>query len=155
MNILKTLAAAAAIAVSFAGLAQAKDDLSPADKAGMHSYVLSMDKIKGMNDAMKDFEALGKADHSFDMKYIGDQSKSFAEMESKVNANPKVMAVLRKHGLTAHDMVFMPFVLMYAGMSAEYPSAGAKLTDETSTAQVTFYKAHKAELEKIDFISGR
>lgn len=149
------LAAAAVLAVGFAGAAQADNDLSPADKAAMHSYVLSMDKVKAFGDAMKDFEALGKADPAFKaMKPIGNESKSIAEMESKINANPKIMGVLRKHGLSAHDMALMPFVLMYAGMIAEYPQAGAKLADETSPAQVTFYKQHKAELQKMNWLSG-
>jgi hypothetical protein len=75
-------------------------------------------------------------------------------MEAKINANPKIMAVLRKHGLSAHDMALMPFVLMYAGMIVEYPSAGAKLADETSAAQINFYKQHKAELQKMSWLSG-
>jgi len=149
------LAAVAALAVGFSGVAQAAADLSPADKAAMHSYVLSMDKVKAFGDAMKDFEALDKSDPAFKaMKPVGNDSKSIAEMESKIAANPKIMGVLRKHGLSAHDMALMPFVLMYAGMIAEYPQAGAKLAEETSPAQITFYKQHKAELAKMSWLSG-
>jgi hypothetical protein len=55
------LAAAAVFAIGFmggfAGAAQADADLSPADKTAMHSYVLSMDKVKGLGDAMSEFKA--------------------------------------------------------------------------------------------------
>ena len=49
--------------------------------------------------------------------------------------------------ITPADAVLMPFVLMYAGMIVEYPSAGAKLSDETSPQQVAFFKQNEKALK--------
>jgi len=62
---------------------------------------------------------------------------------------PGAMAIFSKHGLTAHDVVVMPFALMDAGMCVLYPSAAPKLADRVSPAQVAFYKQHQAELKKV------
>jgi hypothetical protein len=76
-------------------------------------------------------------------------------MEANVAALPEAMAIFRKHGLTAHDAVLMPFVLLDAGMVALYPTSAASLSDRTSPAQIAFYKAHQAELQKIKWMSGQ
>jgi hypothetical protein len=75
-------------------------------------------------------------------------------MESRLNAMPQAAAIYKKHGLTAHDAVVMPFVLMDAGMAVAYPSAAAKLSDRMSPAQVAFYKQHQAELKKVKWLNG-
>jgi hypothetical protein len=82
------------------------------------------------------------------MKSVGDDSKSLADMEAKINAMPQVMALYRKHDLSAHDVVVMPFVLMDAGMAAQYPSAAVKLSNQMSSAQVAFYKQHQGGAEE-------
>ncbi len=88
------------------------------------------------------------------LKGVGDDSKSIAEMEAKLSANAPAMALYRKHGLSAHDVVVMPFVLMDAGMAAQYPSAAGKLSDRMSPAQVAFYKQHQTELKNMSWLFG-
>jgi hypothetical protein len=148
----KSLALAAAIALSFVGAAQAKDDVSPADSKAMHDYVLSMDKIKAMGAAMDEFKA--HPGMQAQAKAVGDSSKSIAEMEAKVQGNAQLMAVYSHHGLNAADAVVMPFVLMYAGMCVQYPTMAAGLAQQTSPAQIAFYKAHQADLKTIKWLSG-
>jgi hypothetical protein len=157
MNMFKILAAAVVIAVSFVGAAQASGDLSPADNAAMHSYVLSMDKINGMGAATGELKAMEKSNPALakDAKAIGDSSKSIGEMVSKVNADPQLIAIYKKHGLNATDAVVMPFVLMYSAMCVQYPEVAVKLAAQTSPAQIAFYKAHKAELAKQTWLSGK
>lgn len=149
----KSLAFAAAVALSFVGTAQAKDDLSPADSKAMHDYVLSMDKINAMGAAVGEFKA--HAGMQAQAKAVGDNSKSIAEMVAKVQANPQLMGVYSHHGLNATDAVVMPFVLMYAGMCVQYPSAAPSLAQQTSPAQIAFYKAHQAELKNLKWLSGQ
>jgi hypothetical protein len=127
-------------------------DLSPADLNALKSYNLSMDKINAMQAAMD--EAKHDAALSGGMKNVGGDSKSIAEMEAKLNSMPQAMALYRKHGLTAHDAVVMPFALMDAGMVVAYPSAAPKLADRVSPGQVAFYKQHQAELKKVSWLSG-
>jgi hypothetical protein len=148
--------ACAALFVLVSGTAYAAGDLAPADKKAMHDYTLSMDKVKAMQAAMDEFNAAAAKDPSLktQTKSVGDDSKSIAEMEGRFQSNPRLMAIYGRHGITAHDAVVMPFVLMYAGMIAQYPTAGAKLSDETSPAQVAFFKAHDAELKKTRWLSG-
>ncbi len=126
-------------------------DLSPADLNALKSYTLSMDKVKAMEAAMNDVNKVPALKNS---KGAASDSKSLAEMEAKINAMPQAMAIYRKHGLSAHDAVVMPFALMDAGMVVAYPSAAASLGDRVSPAQVAFYKQHQAELKKINWLFG-
>ncbi len=149
----RSFALAAAVALSFVGTAQAKsDDVSPADSKAMHDYVLSMDKIKAMGAAVDEFKA--HPGMQAQAKAVGDSSKSIAEMEAKVQGNPQLMAVYSHHGLNAADAVVMPFVLMYAGMCVQYPTMAASLAEQTSPAQIAFYKAHQAELKNLKWMGG-
>ena len=128
-------------------------DLDAASLNALKTYSLSMDKINAMGAAYADMAKVPglkeKASH------VGDTAQSFAQMEANVAALPEVMAIFRKHGLTAHDAVLMPFVLMDAGMVALYPTSAASLSDRTSAAQIAFYKAHQAELQKIKWMNGQ
>jgi len=141
-------------ALVLAAPAFAASDLSPADKKAMHDYVLSMDKVKAMGAAMDDFKKMERSDPSLEKQAhgMGDDSKSIAEMEAKVGSNPKMMAVYKAHGLTPADAVIMPFVLMYAGMIVQYPSAGTKLSDETSPQQIAFFKQNEKALKATDWL---
>jgi len=118
----------------------------------LKSYSLSMDKINAMGAAIANLGKIpGMREKS---RHTGDNAKTLAEMEAKLNAMPSVMAIYKKHGLSAHDVVVMPFVLMDAGMAVMYPSAASKLADRMSPAQVAFYKQHQADLKKVKWLSG-
>jgi hypothetical protein len=145
------VASFAAFLASLAIPAIAGSDMDPASLNALKSYTLSMDKIQAMQAAMDEAKKSGALKNA---KSVGDDSKSLAEMEAKMNAMPAAMAIYRKHGLTAHDAVVMPFVLMDAGMAVAYPSAASKLSDRMSPAQIAFYKQHQAELKKISWLSG-
>ncbi|HEY8947703.1 MAG TPA: hypothetical protein VIM56_02340 [Rhizomicrobium sp.] len=136
-------------ALTFNAPVFAADDLSPADKKAMHDYTLSMAKVQAMGAALSDFEKMSRSDPTLNNQAhnVGDTSRSIAEMEAKIAANPKMMAVYRAHGLTPADAVVMPFVLMYAGMIVEYPQTAAKLSDETSPQQVAFFKQNEKALK--------
>lgn len=140
---------AAAFALAVATPAFAAADLSPGDKRAMHDYTLSMAKVQAMGAAQADFNKMAASDPLLkkQQKDVGDGSKSIAEMEAKVAANPRMMAIYKAHGLTAADAVLMPFVLMYAGMIVQYPTSAAQLTEETSPAQVAFFKQNQAALK--------
>jgi hypothetical protein len=150
------LIAFAALAVLVSGTAFADADLSPADKKSMHDYTLSMDKVKAMQAAMDDFNAQAAKDPSLkaQTKSVGDDSKSIADMEGKLQSYPRVVTIYSRHGITVHDAVVMPFVLMYAGTAAAYPAAAAKIADETSPAQIAFFKTHEAEIKKMRWLYG-
>ena len=149
-SVIATLFAAALTATS---PAFAKGgDLDAASLNALKSYNLSMDKINAMGEAYADLAKVpGLKDRS---GHIGDNAKTMAEMEAHLAAVPEAMAIFRKHGLSAHDAVVMPFALMDAGMVVAYPSAAASLADRTSPAQIAFYKAHEAELKKIRWLNG-
>jgi hypothetical protein len=133
--------------------ALAGSDLDPASAKALHDYTLSMDKINAMQAATDE----GKANAALmkSLKSVGDDSKSIAEMEAKLSANAPAMALYRKHGLSAHDVVVMPFVLMDAGMAVQYPSSAGALADRMSPAQMAFYKQHQAELKKQRWMFGQ
>ncbi|MBV9572032.1 MAG: hypothetical protein JO056_12395 [Alphaproteobacteria bacterium] len=130
----------------------AHGELDPDSAKALHDYTLSMDRVNAMQAAMDDAKKSAGTAH---LQHIGDNSQSVAEMEAKLSADPQAVALFRKHGLSVHDVVVMPFVLMDAGMAAQYPSAAAKLSDRMSPAQVAFYKAHEAELKKQSWLFGQ
>ncbi len=148
---MKVAALCIAAALVFASPALAKNDLSPADLAALKGYTLSMDKVNAMQAAMDEAKKSGKAAQ---LHSTGDNAKTIAEMEARLNAMPGAAAIFAKHGLTAHDVVVMPFALMDAGMCVLYPAAAPKLADRVSPAQIAFYKQHKAELDKVKWLNG-
>ena len=128
-------------------------DLDAASLNALKRYTLSMDKINAMGAAYADLAKVpGLKEKS---GHVGDNAKTMAEMEANLAKLPEAMAIFRKHGLTAHDAVVMPFALMDAGMVALYPASAASLSDRTSPAQIAFYKAHQAELKKVAWLNGR
>jgi hypothetical protein len=150
----KTLLAAVAAGVLLfaAQSASAGSDMDAASLAALKSYTLSMDKINAMqaaSDEAAKMPGLAEKGH-----HVGDNAKTVAEMEAKLNAIPQLAALYKKHGLSAHDAVVMPFVLMDAGMVVMYPAAAKTLGDRTSPAQVAFYKQHQAELKKVKWVNG-
>jgi hypothetical protein len=151
MNRIAMLFAAAIFAV-VSGAAVA-GDMSAADLKAMHDYTLSMDKIKAVQGAIDDMKQLAKTDPAFAKlaNSDNDDAKNFSEMEARFNANPKLVAILKRHGLRASDMVLAPIVLMSAGVAAAYPSAAAKLADQTSPAQIAFFKQHQKELKSVSW----
>ena len=141
----------AALALAFlcaAAPASAAGDISPADQKMLHDYTLTMDKVKGLDAAMADCEKAGPA-VAEEAKSIGSDSQSLTEMKTKLAAHPTILAIYSKHGLTADDAVLLPFVLMSAGIAAQYPDAAKELADQTSPAQIASMKAHEAELKAL------
>lgn len=145
-------AALAALVLSAPAALSKGEDMSPADLNALKSYSLSMEKVKAMQATMDEASKVPVMEKQ--MHGVGDDAKSIAEMEAKLSALPQAVALYKKHGLSAHDAVVMPLALMDAGMCVLYPSAAPKLTDRVSSAQVIFYKQHKAELDKMKWLSG-
>jgi hypothetical protein len=146
----------AALALGFlfaAAPASAAGDISPADQKMLHDYTLTMDKVKGLQAAMADSEKAGPA-VAEEAKSIGNDAQSLTEMKTKLAAHPTLLAIYSKHGLTADDAVLMPFVLMSAGIAAQYPDAAKELTGQTSPQQIAFMKAHEAELKGMKLGGG-
>jgi hypothetical protein len=148
MKILVKLAGAAALVLGVLLPAQA-GALSPADAKALHDYTLSMDKVKAMQAAQDD---IGKDPSLKNQSLNGAQS--IAQMEAMIGGNPRLVAIYTRHGLSAADVVLMPFVLMSAGTAAQYPTAAAKLSDRTSPAQIAFFKTHETELKATKWLYG-
>jgi len=142
---------AAFVAVSASAPAYARSDLSPGDIKELRDYPLSMDKVKAMQDAMDE----AKKAHAMDPdKHLDDNAKTLAQMEARLNAMPQAVAIFHRHGLTAHDVIVMPFALMDAGVVVSYPQAAASLSDRVSPAQIAFYRQHMVELKKMPWLFG-
>ena len=152
MSIFARAAILVSLGLDLATPALAGGDLDAASIAALKGYTLSMAKISAMQAAMDD--AKKNIPASKRMQGVGNDSKTLAEMEARLNAMPEVVALYRRHGLTVHDAVVMPFVLMDAGVAVAYPSAAPKLADRISPAQIAFYKQHRAELKKMSWLSG-
>lgn len=128
--------------------------IAPADAKALRDYSLSMDKIKAMQGAMDDMKQLEKSDPAYARMKDDDDAKTLSEAMARFNADPKLVAVLRKHGLSPADVVLMPLVIMSAGVAVEYHGSAAKLSDQTSPAQIAFFKQHEKEIKATKWIYG-
>jgi hypothetical protein len=127
-------------------------DLDAASLNALKTYTLSMDKINAMGAAYADMAKVpGLKEKS---GHVGDNAKTLADMEGNLAKLPQAMAILKAHGLSAHDAVVLPYALMDASMVVMYPSAAAGLADRTSPAQIAFCKLHQAELKNIHWLNG-
>jgi hypothetical protein len=144
---------AAAIFSAMAGTASADDQ---ALKKEMHEYTLSMDKIRAMQGMKDEFAQLVKTDPTFSTQVKQQMFVAGAQpdMEARMSATPRLVALYRKHGLTVHDVVIMPTVLFVVALASQLPSVPASIATEISPAQIAFYKAHQAELKNIRWLNG-
>ena len=115
------------------------------------NYKLSMDKIRALDGVFKRLFAEAKSDASLQATFnsSGD-NKTLAEMVKMVEGNPKVMAAIKAGGLSAREFCVIPMGVMAAGgaymIQTQYKKDASSLA---TAANISFYAANKAEIEKI------
>jgi hypothetical protein len=138
-----------AFALGGVGSAEAQGGWSAADGAAIKGYLLTMDKLRRANQVMIEFDRLEKTrdDLADDDE---DDTQSVAAMVARINAVPEARAVLKKHGLTSRDYVLALLASTHAAAAALMEESGGQATGmPVSPRQVKFYKANKAEIDKL------
>lgn len=77
-------------------------------------------------------------------------SQSLNDMAARMDGVPKVKSALKAAGMTSREYLLFSFSVFQNGMAVwalEQP--GGALPPGTKPANVTFYRAHKADLEKL------
>ena len=79
-----------------------------------------------------------------------DAQDSLNDMAARMDAVPAVHSALKAAGMTAREYILFSFSLFQNGMTVwTIDQSGGALPPGTNPANITFYRAHKAELEKL------
>ena len=136
--------------------AQAKQEMSVADEKLLSSYTLSMDKLHRYEGALKKLDAACKTDASLRDETQNAEPKpgaTLGEAIQQVGSSGVYKRYLKPAGLEAQDVVLMPITLMGAGAVVEAHADPAKLKG-LSDAQVSFYRTHRDEIQKLKLTGG-
>jgi hypothetical protein len=144
---------AVAALLSVSALPASAQNKDAANAAQLKAYTLTMPKVTAYYAAMVAAEKAAATDPALKaetaaMEKDQNNEDTLAQMKAKFVKHPKVMAYFTSRGLTADDVVTMPFVLLGAAVAAEY-GLSDDLKNQVSPEQVAFIKANKAALDKM------
>lgn len=128
-----------------------KPAISAADVQSMSGYALSMDTLGKYARAIAAMDAACKDDRR--LQEQAEESamhpgESLEQAIKRVGKSPLVARYFQPAGLEARDVVLLPIVLIGAGAVVEMGADASKLPG-LSAAQVAFYRAHQAELKRM------
>ena len=143
-----TIAIAMGFSLGAAERAEAQGGWSAADAAALKGHSLTMDKVRRTGEAMTEFDRLERA--RGDVADDGETEQSIDAMVARINAEPEARAILKKHGLTTREYLLTLLASTHAAAAVMVEESGQQATGiPVSRAQVEFYKANKAELDKL------
>jgi hypothetical protein len=146
------LAGVCAVVVSIAGgAARAQGDR---DTQEISRYVLTEAGLAKYSAATNNLSKLGKSVQSGCDDKDDESPSSLDKFVAKVDANPAAKAAIQSAGMTTREYMVFSMSLLQTGIAAwglEQP--GGKLPPSVSKANVDFYKAHKAAIEKLSAAS--
>lgn len=131
--------------------AQAAQELTVADQKLLSGYSLSMEKLRGYQDAVAKMDAACRNDPAVREAADSAAPKPGTTLEQAIKdigETPLYKRFMKPAGLAAQDVVLLPIVLMGAGAVVEAHADPAKLKG-LSDAQVAFYRAHRDEIQKL------
>ncbi len=142
------LAGACAVVVSIAGgPVRAQGDR---DTQEISRYVLTEAGLAKYSAATRNLNRLGKSAPANCEDKDDESPSSLDKFVAKVDANPAAKAAIQGAGMTTREYMVFSMSPLQTGLAAwalEQP--GGKLPPGVSNANVDFYKAHKAALEKL------
>jgi len=136
---------AVALFIPAASVAQGFSDR---DTLEIGSYVLTETGLAKYTQAMRNLSAAAK-------RFAGDcddeeSAQSLDEFVARINAVPEARAAITSAGMTTREYVVFGWSLLQNGMAAWVLSQpGGTLPSGTSMANVNFYRAHEAAIQKI------
>ena len=140
-------AAMAALVISMAPVMApghaAAQAMTDAESTQLTAFSLDSDLLGRLIGATGDFRAakIGLLD-GLDFA----QTTSLAQLVTHVEGNPAAVAILQKHGLSAHDYFFGMLAIADARAAAA-PQATPEEIGYSNPGNIAFYKAHLGEIE--------
>lgn len=123
---------------------------TPADKAAIAHYTLNQDVFNRLLAVVTDAHAQGidKEPHQPDMSKV----HSLDDLTNQITgADPRIAPLLSKHGFTPRDYMLANMAMANAVMASEAKQnpqmAGYLDPSQENAANVSFYEAHKAQLD--------
>ncbi|MGC1549343.1 MAG: hypothetical protein WA777_12510 [Rhodanobacter sp.] len=125
---------------------------TPADKAAIAHYTLNEDVFNRLLAVVADAHTQGidKEPHQPDMSKV----HSLDDLTNQiVGADPRIAPMLSKHGFTPRDYMLANMAMTNAVMASEAKQnpqiAGYIDPSQQNAANVSFYEAHKAQLDAL------
>ena len=115
------------------------------------SYKLSMEKIKAYDVVAHKLMAVDASDPSFKgtLSQIGTQ-KTLNGMVGAVEANPKLLAIIKSGNLSAREFCVIPMGVMAAGGAYMIQTQYKKDASNLATPEnIAFYEKNKADIDRI------
>ena len=129
--------------------ARAQGGWSAADEAALKGYTLTMDKMRKATAVMIEFDRLER--DRPDLAAADEETTSIDRLVTRINAVPEAKAALAKHGLTTRDYVMTLLASTHASAAAFMEESGQPVAGvPASKAQTEFYKANRAEIDKLN-----
>jgi hypothetical protein len=129
-------------AVAPAGLAQ-----SGAQDPGAKNYKLSMEKIKAYDSATVKLQAVLASDPALQSSMMEALKKG--GMMAALEGNPKLMAVIKASGITAHEFLIIPSCVQITASVYNSQAQGSVMGAVVSPENLAFYAKNKAEIDRI------
>jgi len=119
--------------------------LPDADAREVQGYVLTEAGLARYAQATRSLNGVRFQDCDDDSEV-----RSLAEAAAKIDAEPRARAAVQAAGMTSREYVVFVFSLVQNGLASyTLQTPGAKLPAGISMANVEFFRAHAAELEKL------
>jgi hypothetical protein len=150
-NMFKT-ALVVTLAFSLAPVASEAQSLGDRDSREIADYVLTDAALAKYAQALRKLQPLKEQlQQDCDRE---DAPKSLNDMAARMDGVPGVKAALRTAGMTSHEYLVFSFSVFQNGMAAyALDQPGGKLPPGVKMANVKFYRAHEAELNKLGEIN--
>jgi hypothetical protein len=129
-------------AVAPAGLAQ-----SGSLDTEAKNYKLSMDKIKAYDSATVKLQAVLASDPALQSSMMEALKKG--GMMAALESNPKLMAVIKASGITAHEFLIIPSCVQITASVYNSQAQGSVMGAVVSPENLAFYAKNKAEIDRI------
>ncbi len=152
MNNTFKIALAVTVAFVIVPVAAGAQDLGDRDSKEIADYVLTDAALAKYTKAVNNLRPLKKQlQQDCDRE---DDAKSLNEMTARMDGLPGVKAALKAAGMTSREYLVFSLSVFQNGMASwALDQPGGKLPPNVKMANVKFYRAHEAELNKLGEIN--
>lgn len=129
-------------AVAPTGLAQ-----SGSLEAEAKNYKLSMEKVKAYDSATVKLSAVLASDPALQSSMMAALKKG--GMMAALENNPKLMAVIKASGISAHEFMIIPSCVQITASVYNSQAQGSAMGAMVSQENIAFYVKNKVEIDQI------
>lgn len=140
-------AAVACMLALLAPLVAGAQNLADRDAKEVADYVLTESALKKYTQAVRNLQPfMGQVPQDCD----DENPKSLNDLSARLDGAPQVKSALKAAGMTSREYLLFSLSVFQNGMAAwALAQPGGQLPPGVKMANVTFYRAHEAELTKL------